>query len=111
MAASTPYGGFMIGSPCTVSPPAGSLDVPATVSAAMAVEGRTGAPAPLAACAMARGESAAQQSPGPNTSTNGWPATPRTYLMSENPGGGVTSECVLIPAFDAGANATRVSGS
>ena len=38
-------------------------------------------------------------------------ATPRTYLMSENPGGGVTSECELMPAFDAGANATCVSGS
>src|SRR5829696_5645293 len=101
----------MIGRPCTVSPPAGSFAVPATVSEAIVADGSTGAPGPLAACAAARGESAAQQSPGPNTSTNGWPATPRTYLMSENPGGGGTRECVLMPEFEAGANATCVSGS
>src|SRR5436189_103469 len=110
MAARTPYGGFTIGRPSTVSPPGGSFDVPATVWEAMVVDGSSGAPAPLAACAIARGESAAQQSPGPNTSTNGWPATPRTYLMSENPAGGVASVCALIPELEAGANAMCSSG-
>src|SRR5262245_3686572 len=101
----------MIGRPSTVSPPAGSFDVAAAGAAAIAADGNSGAPAPLAACAIARGESAAQQSRGPNTSTNGCPATPRTYLMSENPAGGVTSECELIPALDAGAKAICSSGS
>jgi len=95
----------MIGSPSTVSPPAGRLD------GVLSRAGAAGVAAAGAACAIARGESAAQQSPGPNTSTKGWPLTPRTYRISENPSGGVTSEWELMPAFEAGANATCVSGS
>ena len=66
--------------------PAGWFDVPATFAVAGWQAGVPDSRA-SAACAIARGESAAQQSPGPNTSTNGWPLTPRTYRISENPCG------------------------
>ena len=47
----------------------------------------------------ARGESAAQQSPGPRTSVNGRPAMPETYLMSEKFGGGGTSDPDVMPTL------------
>src|SRR5205809_7950301 len=57
-----------------------------------------------------RGESAAQQSPGPSTSRNGWPPTPETYRISENPAGGATID--REPGvFPAGAKTMCSSGS
>src|SRR5258705_4553140 len=86
MAERRPYGGFTIGSPCTVNPPppvAGGL-----AGAPAAAVGAAGA-----AGAVGRGgASAAQQSPGPRTSRNSCPPRPDTYLMSEKPGGGATSD-------------------
>src|SRR5437879_10398421 len=55
-------------------------------------------------------ESAAQQSPGPQTSTMGRPAVPEMYRMSENPGGLAMSD--LTPGvLPAGAYTMCVSGS
>src|SRR5579871_313971 len=100
----TPYGGFTIGSPCTVRP------APAPPPGGVAAAGAGAvARASCARCAV-RGESAAQQSPGPSTSRNGSPAMPDTYLMSENPGGGSTT--VRMPGMlRASANARCSSGS
>src|SRR5712692_2751820 len=101
MAERTPYGGLAIGSPCTFRPPppvAGGLAaVPAGGVGAAGAVGRGGA-------------SAAQQSPGPNTSRNSCPAPLETYRMSENPGGGATSDRVpgVLPA---GAKTICSSGS
>src|SRR6185503_1782714 len=95
-----PYGGFRIDMPSTVSPPAAAAPPrPAAGGGGGAATAAPPAAAPatdVAArcasnCACARGESAAQQSPGPSTSRNCWPAMPDTYLMSENPAGGSTS--------------------
>src|SRR5690349_24643099 len=75
-----PYGGLTIGRPWTARPRA----APACAGALAAVG---------AAGAVGRGgASAAQQSPGPSTSRNSWPPMPETYRISENPGGGATSE-------------------
>src|SRR5262249_10565163 len=57
------------------------------------------------------GESAALPKPGPSRSTNGCPAVPATYLMSENPGGGSTRPIGATPAFAACANTVCSSGS
>src|SRR5437016_5979184 len=56
-------------------------------------------------------ESAEQQSPGPQTSTNGRPSMPVTYRRSDTPGGGSTSDRTEKPRLAAGAYATCVSGS
>src|SRR5437899_11272432 len=78
-----PYGGLTIGNPCTTSPPppvaGGFAAAPAAGVGAAGSVGRGGA-------------SAAQQSPGPSTSRNSCPPRPETYLMSEKPGGGATSD-------------------
>src|SRR5436190_17753939 len=62
-------------------------------------------------CACARGESAAQQSPGPSTSRNCCPAVPETYLMSEKLAGGATSDPDVMPTLFAFAITLCVSGS
>src|SRR2546428_12176847 len=55
-------------------------------------------------------ESAAQQSPGPQTSTMGRPAVPGIYRISENPGGPAMRD--LTPGvLPAGAFAVCVSGA
>src|SRR5262245_50085415 len=97
-----PYGGLRIDRPSTVSPPP-----------AVAVTSAPDGPRSCAAwfCVCARGESAAQQSPGPMTSMNGRPATPDTYLMSEKPCGGVTSDVDVMPTLFALAKIVWSSGS
>src|SRR5262245_52009624 len=82
-----PYGGFTMGKPCTFNPSTGG-GAPAAVGGGGGGVGRGGA-------------SAAQQSPGPSTSRNGWPPIPDTYLMSENPAGGSTSDRADAPMLPA----------
>src|SRR5438552_5908963 len=99
IADSTPYGGFTIGSPCTVRPALG----PSAASLAGAASG--------CCCCGRCGASAAQQSPGPITSRNSCPASPDTYPMSENPFGGATSDRAPTAMLPACANTVCVSGS
>src|SRR6266850_5899820 len=93
MAERMPYGGFTIGSPCTVKPPPPVAGGFAGAACPEPVEGAAAVGAAGAAGAVGRGgASAAQQSPGPRTSRNSCPPRPDTYLMSEKPGGGATSD-------------------
>src|SRR3954447_3331259 len=92
-------------------PPAPPPTVGALAAAAACAGGAAAAARCAPAGATARGESAAQQSPGPMTSVNGRPASPDTYLMSEKFGGGGTSDPEVMPTLLALANAVCVSGS
>src|SRR5258705_6249370 len=96
----------MIGSPWTFRPPPSV----AGAAAAAAAGGAVAVALASSARSAVRGASAAQQSPGPSTSRNGWPSTPDTYRMSEKPGGGATSDRTpgMLPA---GANTMWFSGS
>src|SRR3989442_2448660 len=107
MAASIPYGGLTMGTPWIFRPPppssaGGAAGGPPAGGLAPGVGGRS--------ARVRCPESAAQQSPGPQTSTMGRPATPVMYRISENPGGVATSD--LTPGvFPAGAYRMCVSGS
>src|SRR6185295_4458455 len=68
---STPYGGLKIGSPSTRRPP------PAAAAAGGRAPGVGGGGGDAGAVGLG-GASAAQQSPGPKISTNGWPPMPCT---------------------------------
>src|ERR1700694_4572709 len=92
----------MIGSPCTARPPPSPPPPAAGAGAAGAAS---------VARSAVRGESAAQQSPGPRTIEKGRPAMPDTYRMSENPGGGATSDRDPAPVLPPCTKAVRVSGS
>ena len=90
IAESVPYGGFVMGIPWMFR---GGTD------------GTGGEPAAGAGGGVFSGlcdrpASAAQQSPGPRTTRNGCPATPETYWISENPGGGATRDFddIVLPA-------------
>src|SRR5712692_3572720 len=89
MAARIPYGGLTIGIPWILRPP------PPSSGGGGAAASPAGDCAPIAMGKSARvlcSESAAQQSPGPQTSTVGRPATPVMYRRSENPAGGAMSD-------------------
>src|SRR6267378_4186868 len=91
MAATIPYGGLTIGIPWIFRPPppssAGGGGVAGAPPAGALFPGTRGRSA-----RVLYPESAAQQSPGPQTSTMGRPATPVMYRISENPGGVATSD-------------------
>src|SRR2546428_9548532 len=113
MAARIPYGGLTMGIPAIFRPPPPSSGggPAATSPAGECARAVAGAPGVAGRSARVRyPESAAQQSPGPQTSTMGRPATPVMYRISENPGGVATSD--LTPGvFPAGAYRMCVSGS